>query len=46
MKVAPLLRFVTDVNMAEAFFTNKLKRALLQNERSSKFDAEVFWIEE
>ncbi|MBL7847752.1 MAG: DEAD/DEAH box helicase family protein [Cyclobacteriaceae bacterium] len=27
MKVAPLLRFVPDVNLAEAFFTSKMERA-------------------
>ena len=34
MKVAPLLRFVPDVNLAEAFFTSKMERcglALLQS---------------
>lgn len=29
MKVAPLLRFVPDVNMAEAFFTSKMERCAL-----------------
>lgn len=38
MKVAPLLRFVPDVNMAEAFFTSKMERcglALLQKKDAS-----------
>ncbi len=29
MKVAPLMRFVPDVNMAEAFFTSKMERCAL-----------------
>lgn len=38
MKAAPLLRFVPDVNLAEAFFTSKMERcglALLQKKEAS-----------
>jgi type I restriction enzyme R subunit len=44
MKVAPLLRFVPDVNMAEAFFTSKMERAglaLLQRKELDTLAASI-----
>lgn len=44
MRVAPLLRFVPDVNMAEAFFTSKMERtalALLQKKNAEAIIASI-----